>query len=328
MILIAYGTRPEWIKVKRLIEIFKKNNTPIRVLFTGQQKDIGEFEYDLKINIPKNETNRLNTIVSSIITSDVFDNIEHVIVQGDTASSFAVALAAFNKNIPISHIEAGLRTFDSENPYPEECYRQMISCIANYHFCPTANDLSNLIREGKAKQAWVVGNTVIDTLPPLNVTYDDVVLITMHRRENLDKIEKWFFEFEKLSCMFPNIDFVIPLHPNPVVQNKSRVLKNVRVIEPLAHEQLLKLIASSKMIITDSGGIQEEAAFYNKLVLVCRTVTERPASNQIMIKEPSDLIPSFEKHIQNYQLNIECPFGDGLASERIYSLIMEIKNVV
>jgi len=328
MNLIAYGTRPEWIKVKTLIDIHRRNNHPLRVLYTGQQKDIGEFEYDVAIEIPEENSNRLNSVIAAILESDVFQGVQHVIVQGDTASSFAVCLAAYNRGISISHIEAGLRTFDKGNPFPEECYRQMISSMASYHFCPTRKDMENLIREGIAQQVWVTGNTVIDTLPALDVTYEDMILITMHRRENHSIMEKWFIELENLAGLFPSIEFVIPLHPNPAVIEASRLLKKVKIIDPVPHEELLKMIAKSKMVITDSGGIQEEAAFYNKRVLVCRTHTERPALNQTMIRKPNDLVPAFEKHIKDYRLNnTECPFGTGDASERIYNLIMENLHV-
>jgi UDP-N-acetylglucosamine 2-epimerase len=298
------------------------------VLYTGQQKDIGEFEYDESIEIPDGNSNRLNSVIATILDSNVFQGVHHVIVQGDTASSFAVCLAAYNRGISISHIEAGLRTFDKGNPFPEECYRQMISSMASYHFCPTRKDMENLIREGIAQHVWVTGNTVIDTLPALDVTYEDTVLITMHRRENHSIMEKWFIELENLAMLFPQIDFVIPLHPNPAVVEASRILKRVKVIDPVPHGELLKMIAKSKMVITDSGGIQEEAAFYNKRVLVCRTTTERPALNQTMVRKPNDLVSTFEKYIKDYQLNTtECPFGTGDASERIYNLIMENLNV-
>ena len=206
MNLIAYGTRPEWIKVKTLIDIHRRNNYPLRVLYTGQQKDIGEFEYDVSIEIPNQTHNRLNNVIARIIDSDVFDGVEHVIVQGDTASSYAVCLAAYNRGISISHVEAGLRTFDKNNPYPEECYRRMISCMATYNFCPTEREMENLVREKQADHVWVTGNTVIDTLPALDVTYEDTVLVTMHRRENHDIMEKWFIELENLAHLFPKIE--------------------------------------------------------------------------------------------------------------------------
>jgi UDP-N-acetylglucosamine 2-epimerase (non-hydrolysing) len=321
MNLVAYGTRPEWIKLQSLINILKENHHDVRVLFTGQQKDIGEFEYDIALEIPDKTDNRLNNIITSILNSNVFDGITHTIVQGDTASAFAVALASFNRGIPVSHIEAGLRTHDNENPYPEESYRQMISAITTYHYAPTKTDFDNLVRERRSN-ITITGNTVIDTLPKLSTREEDFILVTMHRRENHEKMKEWFQEIEKLANNYP-YEFVLPLHPNPKVRNASSVLKKVNVVKPMEHSELLHALAKSKMIITDSGGIQEEASFYGKKVLVCRKATERPSPNQILIREPEDLFSSFDKMLNTDINNTVCPFGMGDSSERIYSIMKE-----
>ncbi len=321
MILVSYGTRPEWIKVKTIIQKLKDEGLPVLVLFTGQQKDIGEFEYDVDINIQDHKTNRLNNIITTIMCSGVFDNVSHVIVQGDTASSFAVALSAFNLNIPISHIEAGLRTYDKKNPYPEESYRQMISCMADYHFVPTEQDKQNLIAEKKNGEIHVVGNTVIDTLPKLDVKYEDTVLVTMHRRENIENMSEWFGAIEFLASRYPLLEFIIPIHPNPVIKEKSNIFESVKVVDPMSHDELLALIAKSRIIITDSGGIQEESAFYRKKVLVCRKTTERPAENQILVEEPMNLNSTFDSEVRDCVINIECPFGDGTSSKKIVEIL-------
>lgn len=309
MILVAYGTRPEWIKLYKLIDLLKKNSK-VCVLYTGQQKDIGDFGYDRKIII-KDGSNRLNSIISSVLESDIFQDITHVIVQGDTASAFAVALAAFNNGIPVIHIEAGLRTYDKGNPYPEESYRQMISALADYHFCPTEKDYSNLYRERKNGKSFVVGNTVIDTLPVLPCSYEDKVLVTMHRRENLPNIKEWFSSIEELANLYPNIEFILPLHPNPLIKDAAKILHKVNVVEPMDHQKLLDLISKCKCIISDSGGIQEEASFYRKKVIVCRKVTERPASNQIIVETPKNLKIAFQNVISDYEVEDWCPFGNG-----------------
>jgi len=324
MNLVAYGTRPEWIKLQPLINILKENHHDVRVLFTGQQKDIGKFEYDVALEIPDKTDNRLNDIITAILTNTqiYLDGVTHTIVQGDTASAFAVALASFNKEIPVSHIEAGLRTYDSLNPYPEESYRQMISAVTTYNYAPTQNDFDNLVRERKSN-ITITGNTVIDTLPELSTREEDFILITMHRRENHEKMKEWFQEIEKLANHYPSYDFVLPLHPNPKVKNASSVLKKVNVIEPMEHIELLHALTKSKMIITDSGGIQEEASFYGKKVLVCRKATERPSPNQILIREPEDLFSSFDMMLNTPINNTVCPFGVGDSSERIYSVMKE-----
>tara|TARA_Y100000593_G_scaffold82211_1_gene154279 strand:+ start:3885 stop:4862 length:978 start_codon:yes stop_codon:yes gene_type:complete len=321
MNLVAYGTRPEWIKLQPLINILKDNHHDVRVLFTGQQKDIGEFQYDSTLKISNKSKNRLNDIISSILTDSHFDGVTHTIVQGDTASAFAVALSSFNRGIPVSHIEAGLRTHDMENPYPEESYRQMISAIASYHFAPTMTDFNNLVRERK-NNIYITGNTVIDTLPELKVTEDKLVLVTMHRRENHEKMREWFKQIEKLANQYNDYEFILPLHPNPKVQEAADVLNKVNIVKPLEHTDLLYLLARSRMVITDSGGIQEEASFYGKKILVCRKHTERPSSNQMLVSEPNMLATSFNQMLKN-DINKECPFGDGQSSQRIYSIMKE-----
>jgi UDP-N-acetylglucosamine 2-epimerase (non-hydrolysing) len=327
MNLVAYGTRPEWIKLQPLIRILKENNHDVRVLFTGQQKDIGVFEYDVTLEIPTplvNTTdNRLNDIITAILLSpEVFDGVTHTIVQGDTASAFAIALSSFNREIPVSHIEAGLRTYDGLNPYPEESYRQMISAVTTYNYAPTRNDFDNLVRERKSNIS-ITGNTVLDSLPELDTTEENFVLVTMHRRENHKKMEEWFKEIDKLAKHYPDYEFALPLHPNPKVVDASNVLEKVNVLKPMTHTELLKALAKSKMIITDSGGIQEEASFYGKKVLVCRKATERPCPNQILIREPEDLFSSFNKMLITDINNAVCPFGVGDSSERIYSIMKE-----
>jgi len=312
MILVAYGTRPEWIKLSVLVSLLKEK-TNVSVLYTGQQEDIGNFGYDKRITIKSGE-NRLNSIISSILEANVFEDVSHVIVQGDTASAFAVALAAFNRGIPVIHIEAGLRTFDINNPYPEESYRQMISSVATYHFCPTEKDYANLYKERRNGNFFVVGNTVIDTLPVLPTSYDNIVLVTMHRRENHARMAEWFTEIEKLATEHKDIEFILPLHPSPLVKQAATVLKNTKIVKPMDHLDLLNLLARSKCIISDSGGIQEEASFYKKKVLVCRKTTERPADNQILITDPSMLKGKFEMVLKDYIVDDWCPFGNGDSS--------------
>ena len=321
MILISYGTRPEWIKLKTIIQLLKDGGHPVRILFTGQQKDIGEFEYDESIEINDNPENRLNNIVSTILNSNVFGGVTHVVVQGDTASSFAVALAAFNLQIPISHVEAGLRTYDVKNPYPEESYRQMISSIAKYHFIPTRQDLGHLISENKCGEFYLVGNTVIDTLPDFEISESNIVLVTMHRRENQKRMKDWFAVIEDIAQEYKNLEFIIPLHPNPRVREAAELLDKVTMVKPMEHDKLLRLVANSKIIITDSGGIQEEAAYYGKKVLVCRKATERPAENQRLVHSPEDLFDIFREEIIKSSINIECPFGDGTTSKKIVEIL-------
>tara|TARA_B100001094_G_C18004027_1_gene706668 strand:+ start:21 stop:1001 length:981 start_codon:yes stop_codon:yes gene_type:complete len=325
MILVAYGTRPEWIKLEKLVNKLKEDNE-VKVLFTGQQKDIGQFEYDESLEI-KDGDNRLNSIVSTILDSDIFEGVCRTVVQGDTATAFAVALASFHRQIPIVHVEAGLRTHDRDNPYPEESYRQMISCMSTHNMCPTTQDAMNLELEKKNGQKYVVGNTVIDNLPDLDITYDDFVLVTLHRRENHENMKAWFKEVNNLAKNYPLLRFVLPLHPNPNVQKHKDILTDVEVIEPVPYPKMLQMIANCRMIISDSGGIQEEASFYKKKVLVCRKTTERQAGlnrNLMLIENPSLLSKAFDVNIKQPKLDNDCPFGDGQAHIKIASILGEL----
>jgi UDP-N-acetylglucosamine 2-epimerase len=332
MILLTYGTRPEFIKIKPLIEIFNKNNYPYKILFTGQHKDIAQFLYDWNIDIIDGE-NRLDSIVQSIMNKlgKIIDNdnITHVLIQGDTTSALAVALSAFNHNIQVIHLEAGLRTYDNNNPYPEEQNRRLISQITNIHLCPTKVSKQNLIDEKVLGKIYVVGNTVIDNLLSYknSCEYSNKILITLHRRENHHWIDRWFTELEKIAKKYVEYDFILPIHPNPNVQKHKYLLNNINIINPLPYEEILELLVKTKLIITDSGGIQEESSFFNKKCLVCRTVTERPEAigkSSFLVKAPENLSSIFDYHINNYVINYDCPFGDGYSSKKIFKILQNI----
>lgn len=332
MIALCYGTRPEYIKILPLITILKKNNYPHIVIFTGQHEDIANFNYDAKIEI-KNGENRLNSIVTSIIDglTEIIKNfnISHVMVQGDTSSALGIAISAFNNNVQVIHLEAGLRTYDNENPYPEEMNRKLISQIAAIHFCPTIKNAENLRNEHIFKSVHIVGNTVIDSLMPYknDNKYENIILITLHRRENHYWLDKWFFEINEIAKKYNDYEFILPIHPNPNVKKHRAILTNVKVIDSLSHEEFLKVLNKSKLVITDSGGIQEECSFFNKKCLVCRKVTERPEAlgySSFLVKKPSDLKKLFEYHINNYNIDYICPYGDGNSSIKIYNVLMNM----
>jgi UDP-N-acetylglucosamine 2-epimerase (non-hydrolysing) len=199
-------------------------------------------------------------------------------VQGDTTTAMAVALSAFHHGIKVIHLEAGLRTYNKQNPYPEETNRRIISQIADIHLCPTNQALKNLTDEMTVGDMYVVGNTVIDNLLQYKdkCKYTNKILVTLHRRENHYLMKEWFIELEKLATMYPEYSFILPMHPNPSVQKWKYLLNNVVVIDPLPYEQMLELLIQARLVITDSGGLQEEACFFNKKCLTCRVVTERP----------------------------------------------------
>jgi UDP-N-acetylglucosamine 2-epimerase (non-hydrolysing) len=327
MILYCYGTRPEYIKIKSLIE--KSKDIPHKILFTSQHKDIADFKFDYKLEI-KEGVNRLDAVISSILSDEIevyFEGITYVLVQGDTATAFAVALAAFNRGIKVIHLEAGLRTYDKENPYPEESYRQFISRITDIHLCPTTQNFINLKNEKVGGEIHIVGNTVLDNLDKSNLSYENIVLITLHRRENHKDIQKWFEIIEMLSTKYPEISFILPIHPNPNVSKYKHLFKKVNVVDPLSHNEFIELLKKCKLIISDSGGIQEEASFFNKKVIVCRKVTERTESlnvHSFLCPSYLNLETMFDELINNYEVNSICPYGDGNSTGKILKILKKL----
>jgi UDP-N-acetylglucosamine 2-epimerase (non-hydrolysing) len=332
MILFAYGTRPEFIKIKPILDKFKERDIQHKVLFTGQHEDLLDImpvDYELAVIDGYSCHNRLDCIIKAVMNrKNIWKGITHVLVQGDTTSVLAVALAAFHRNVKVIHLEAGLRTYDNKNPYPEEQNRRLVSQITDFHLCPTELNRTNLENERILGEKFVVGNTVLDNLIEYKdkCEYTNKILITMHRRENHHWLDRWFNEINKLADLHFDLEFIIPLHPNPNVQKHKHLLKNVNVIEPLLHEKLIKLLIQSKIVITDSGGLQEECSFFNKKCLTCRKVTERPEAigqSTIMIDNPDQLKTKFNQHIMEYEINYESPFGDGYSAEKIFEIIKD-----
>jgi UDP-N-acetylglucosamine 2-epimerase (non-hydrolysing) len=328
MILLTYGTRPEYIKIKPIISEFKRLGIQFKTLFTGQHKDIANGEFDYKLVMKDLGSNRLDSVLSNLMNlpDEIFDGINYILVQGDTTSVVGLALSALHRKIKVIHLEAGLRTNDNENPYPEENNRRIVSTLSYIHLCPTKENSENLKRENIYQNVFVVGNTVLDNLIEYQVKceYTNKILVTMHRRENQDKIVKWFTEINNLANLYPEFEFILPIHPNPNVQKHKDLLKNVTVINPLNHEELLELLVKTRLVITDSGGIQEECSFFNKKCLVCRKVTERPESlglTSFLVNEPENLSELFKIHIKDYIVDFESPYGDGKSSEKICKIL-------
>ena len=329
MLLISFGTRPEWIKIKPVVDAIE-GKIPFKILFTGQHTSLVE-EY-LKDTFVVNEIgsgdNRLDSIVCSLLNKDkLFEGVSHVMVHGDTTSAFAVGLAAFHRNIPVIHLEAGLRTFDRQNPYPEEFNRTAISSLASIHLCPTQSAAENVISMvGADSQIFVTGNTVLDNLIGLSPEIENKVLVTMHRRENHKRIKEWFRIINDLAIENPELEFVLPLHPNPNVSKYRFQLKNVTVVDPLSYDDCLDFIRTCKVIITDSGGIQEESSFLKKKCIVCRKTSERAegvGTFAFMCPHPNMLKPAFDGIIESgeFIVNEDCPYGDGKASQRIVKVL-------
>ncbi|MBO8221441.1 non-hydrolyzing UDP-N-acetylglucosamine 2-epimerase [Prochlorococcus marinus] len=358
-ITFIIGTRPEAIKLAPVIEKFidcKYFYT--RVILTGQHIDLVKdvlnlfsIKYDKNLKV-MNKGNSLSEITSLIINSlsKEFDNFRPnlVIVQGDTNSAFSAALSAFYKKIKIGHIEAGLRTNDIYNPFPEEVNRRLISQISNLHFAPTKISKDNLIKENVDGNIFVTGNTVIDSLlkfskglqsevlEKIDFNNKKVVLSTIHRRENWGiNLNNIIQGFEEILEKNPSCFFIIIMHPNkkvsdPIIKKFSNN-KKVLLLNPLKYTDLIHIMKNCYFIMSDSGGIQEEAPTFGKPVLILRDTTERLeainagvakliGTNKSSIVEEADQLLNNKEKYQSISNRIN-PFGDGKASQRIFEHI-------
>ena len=378
-IMLVFGTRPEAIKMAPLVKEFQKDkeNFETIVCVTGQHREmldqvlaIFDIKPDYDLNIMK-QGQELTDVTVRVLTGmcDVFKECrpDVVLVHGDTTTSTAAALAAFYAQIPVGHVEAGLRTHNIYNPWPEEMNRQITGRIATYNFSPTPLSESNLKNEAALGQIFVTGNTVIDALQIVveklkndavltkeqdrvlaNAGYDitrlsggkKLILITGHRRENFgDGFIHMCTAMKNLSEKYPEVDFVYPMHLNPNVRKSIHEvfgedlsnLKNFFFIEPLQYLEFVYLMNKANIVLTDSGGIQEEAPGLGKPVLVMRDTTARPEAlssgtvrlvgtdyNKIM-DEVSTLLDSQEAYARmSHAVN---PYGDGQACRRIADVL-------
>jgi UDP-N-acetylglucosamine 2-epimerase (non-hydrolysing) len=292
MYLICFGTRPELIKLIPLIHKFKKENIQFKTLFSGQHENLIQDFYkyiDYPDYIFKNimeHGQTLNKLAGKIINhmDELYDKelVTNVIVQGDTTTAFTIALSAFHRQIKIIHLEAGLRTNNKHSPFPEELNRRMISQLSDVHLCPTKISINNLQNEKITQNVYLVGNTIVDmyeyilknTTPNQEIqNYKDYILVTLHRREN--RGEKINVMWKQLNDLSSKYKFIYITHPS-LTESKKVLNNNIIILEPQNYESMVHLIYNSKGIITDSGGLQEEAVCANKKVLVCRDTTERP----------------------------------------------------
>lgn len=378
-VLLVFGTRPEAIKMAPLVKYLQNHNQYFEtvVCVTGQHRQMLDqvlnlFEiipdYDLNIMKPGQD---LYDVTSRILLGmrDVLDRCapDIVLVHGDTSTSTAAALSAFYKQIPVGHVEAGLRTGDIYSPWPEEMNRQITGRLATLHFSPTALSRDNLVRENiDEKHIAVTGNTVIDALNMVIAKIDSdpglamrirqqlceagydpsrlnaqrrMVLITGHRRENFgDGFRNICYSLKDLAEKYPDVDFVYPMHLNPNVRRPISEIfngfshSNMFFIEPLEYLPFVYMMKLSYLIITDSGGIQEEAPSLGKPVVVMREVTERPealeagtiklvgTNRDLIVNQVSNYIDDREYYNQHDK--ISNPYGDGHACARIADFIM------
>ena len=358
-VMLVFGTRPEAIKMCPLVnELKSRKSIQTLVCVTGQHRQmldqvLGAFkvvpDYDLSVMKDKQT---LFDITSNILLSikDVLEKErpDVVLVHGDTSTTVVTALACFYLQIPVGHVEAGLRTYNIYSPYPEEFNRQAVSIISKYNFAPTKLSEENLLKEGRAKESiFVTGNTAIDALkttvredythPELEWAKDSrLIMITAHRRENLgEPMHNMFRAIRRVMDENPDVKAIYPIHMNPVVRKSADEelsgCDRIRIIEPLEVLDFHNFLARSYMILTDSGGIQEEAPSLGKPVLVMRDTTERPegikAGTLKLVGTDEEVIyNNFKLLLENkgeYEKMSKAsnPYGDGFACKRIADIL-------
>ncbi len=363
-ILIIFGTRPEAIKMAPLV-LRLRQSLEVKVCVTGQHRQmldqvLGLFQivpdYDLNLMKPNqnlaNLTAEVLNGVTQILQKRKFD---WVLVQGDTTSTMAGAMAAFYQKVRVGHVEAGLRTYNLNSPFPEELNRQVTSKMAQLHFAPTAESKQNLLKEGfSEKNISITGNTVIDALLwvlehstpldlalPIDLQQSRMILVTGHRRENFGEGFQQICEaLQTIALQQPDVQIVYPVHLNPnVLEPVNRILSNLpnmHLLEPLEYPQFVHLMNQSALILTDSGGVQEEAPSLGKPVLVMRDTTERPegvqagtvklvgANQRTIVDETIRLLNDSEAYRK--MAFAHNPYGDGTASNKIMDALMSFEK--
>lgn len=358
-VMLVFGTRPEAIKMCPLVnELKTRDNLQTIVCVTGQHRQMLDQvleafqvvpDYDLTIMKTKQTLFDITTGILNGIKS-VLDEVKPdvVLVHGDTSTTFVTALACFYLQIPVGHVEAGLRTYNIYSPYPEEFNRQAVSIISQYNFAPTELSKENLLKEGKNPDTiYVTGNTAIDALkttvredykhPELDWAADSrLILITAHRRENLGEPMKAMFRaIRRVMDEHPDVKAIYPIHMNPIVREIANEIlgddERIHIIEPLDVLDFHNFQSRSYMILTDSGGIQEEAPSLGKPVLVMRDTTERPegiaaGTLKLVGTEEENIYHNFkllleDKDEYTRMSNASNPYGDGYASKRIADIL-------
>jgi UDP-N-acetylglucosamine 2-epimerase (non-hydrolysing) len=356
-IMLVVGTRPECIKMAPLIrELRRQDFAELRLVGTGQHKDLTQqaldvfdltLDADLGVSSPDQPLGRLiGRLFQRLDEYLAGENPDLVLVQGDTASAMAASVAAFYRRIPVGHVEAGLRTSKLTHPFPEEMHRRVSGMVASLHFAPTATARQNLIAEGVAPSTiWVTGNTIVDavkslarTAPPCAVPVragSRIILVTVHRRDNYGAALAGICEaIFALRDRFDDVEFILPLHLNPNISRAMRRLlaggDRIHLLPPAGYREFIGLMKASHLILTDSGGVQEEAPPLGKPVFVLRSETERPeavAAGMARVVGTAapriiDAVAAVLKSPERYSKMVKriSPFGDGRASGRIAAI--------
>lgn len=358
-VMLVFGTRPEAIKMCPLVnELKTRKNIETVVCVTGQHRQMLDqvleaFNVvpDFDLSIMKQKQTLFDITTNILIgIKDVLEQVKPdvVLVHGDTSTTFVTALACFYLQIPVGHVEAGLRTYNIYSPYPEEFNRQAVGIISQYNFAPTELSKQNLLKEGKkAESIYVTGNTAIDALkttvrenythPELEWAADSrLILITAHRRENLgEPMKNMFRAIRRVMDEHPDVKAIYPIHMNPVVRETANSIlgddDRIHIIEPLEVLDFHNFQSRSHLILTDSGGIQEEAPSLGVPVLVMRDTTERPegitaGTLKLVGTEEEVIYQNFTELLDNKQAYVEMshaanPYGDGFASKRIADIL-------
>jgi UDP-N-acetylglucosamine 2-epimerase (non-hydrolysing) len=359
-VMLVFGTRPEAIKMCPLVNVLKARpeDFDVVVTVTGQHREMLQQVLDVFHVVPEHNLDIMRPGQTLFdVTCDVLTRLkavleeekpDAVLVHGDTTTSFAAALACFYLQIPVGHVEAGLRTHDIYSPWPEEFNRQAVDIVANWYFAPTDLSRQNLLDEGKtADRIWVTGNTGIDALrTTVREDYTDpeldwakgsrLILITAHRRENLgEPMHRMFRAIRRVMEEHPDTKAIYPIHMNPKVRAAAHAeldgFDRLRIIEPLDVLDFHNYMAHSYLVLTDSGGIQEEAPSLGKPVLVMRDITERPegvaagtlklvgTDEEVIYREFSRLLSTPDEYAAMSRTSN--PYGDGHASERIADVL-------
>lgn len=363
-ILLVFGTRPEALKLVPVIKQLINKKVSYKICITGQHKEIindvlgfYKIEPDYNLNIMK-ESQDLFDITTRVLTAlrTIFSAYKPgiTVVHGDTSTSFAACLASFYYGIKVAHVEAGLRTGIKTSPFPEEINRKLISNIADIHFAPTINARDNLIKENVLPELiTVTGNTIIDTVnltknelsyrklsPTIRATlkeHEPFILVTAHRRENFGKgIVSIIKALIKIANKFPDYKILYPVHPNPninlpVKEKIKGSVKNIVLLEPLNYFDFLTLMKLSTFILTDSGGVQEEASVLHKRVVLMRDTTERPEGVEagfisLVGTDTNKIVNLATNIIQNELPEIDWsinPFGEGKAGKKIVDKLLQ-----
>lgn len=355
-IAIIYGTRPEFLKVFPIITEFKRQNQEICIVNTGQHDSLlTEMEESFEIephhrlsvqSLSFTNSNLIAKLINELSNLVHQENIQKIIAQGDTFTVLASSMVAFLEQRKFYHIEAGLRTSDIKLPFPEEFNRRVVSMTADVNFAPTTLAKENLLRENVSEaHISLVGNSIVDMIEyvtkkeNISIEYQDLVFITAHRRENIGQPLKNIAQaIKELSEENPNTQFDWALHPNPNTRKiilesfENDIPKNINFTEPLSYLEAIRKMAKSKLIISDSGGIQEEAPSLQKRVLILREETERPEvvacdCGVLVGSDIGKIKTNFNVIYNNPQKYIfkseDNPFGDGKASEKIVKKILE-----